>query len=94
MDRHVCHLAKEAEEEGFHELAEKFRMVGEIEKSHEERYLALLSNVEMQKVFEKSEEKMWECRNCGHLVIGKQAPEVCPVCAHPQSFFELREENY
>ena len=81
-------------EEGFHELAEKFRMVGEIEKSHEERYLALLSNVEMQKVFEKSEEKMWECRNCGHLVIGKQAPEVCPVCAHPQSFFELREENY
>lgn len=87
-------FAKEAQEEGFVELAEKFRMVAEIEKSHEERYLALLHNVEMQKVFEKSEEVMWECRNCGHLVIGKKAPEVCPVCAHPQSFFEVRETNY
>lgn len=87
-------FAKEAEEEGFTELAEKFRMVAAIEKSHEERYLALLDNVEMQKVFEKSEEVMWECRNCGHLVIGRKAPEVCPVCAHPQSFFEVRKENY
>lgn len=87
-------FAKEAEEEGFTELAEKFRMVATIEKAHEERYLALLDNVEMQKVFEKSEEVMWECRNCGHLVIGKKAPEVCPVCAHPQSFFEVRKENY
>ena len=87
-------LAKEAEEEGFTELAEKFRQVGRIEKAHEERYRALLSNVEMQRVFEKSEETMWECRNCGHLVIGKKAPEVCPVCAHPQSYFEVRKENY
>ena len=87
-------FAKEAEEEGFTELAEKFRRVGEIEKHHEERYRALLSNVEMQKVFEKSEQTMWECRNCGHLVMGKKAPEVCPVCAHPQSYFEVRAENY
>ena len=87
-------FAEEAEEEGFTELAAKFRMVADIEKSHEERYRALLSNVEMQQVFEKSEEMMWECRNCGHLVIGKKAPEVCPVCAHPQSFFEVRKENY
>ena len=87
-------FAKEAEEEGFAELAEKFRRVGEIEKHHEERYRALLSNVEMQKVFEKSEQTMWECRNCGHLVMGKKAPEVCPVCAHPQSYFEVRAENY
>ncbi|MGM9653603.1 MAG: rubrerythrin [Eubacteriales bacterium] len=87
-------FAKEAEEEGFKTLAIKFRMVGAIEKAHEQRYLALLSNVEMQKVFEKSEETMWECRNCGHLVIGKKAPQVCPVCAHPQSFFEVRRENY
>ena len=87
-------FAKEAEEEGFTALAAKFRAVGAIEKSHEERYLALLNNVEMQKVFEKSEEVMWECRNCGHLVIGKKAPQVCPVCAHPQSFFEVRKENY
>ena len=87
-------FAKEAEEEGFTALAEKFRRVGEIEKSHEERYRALLSNVEMQKVFEKSEHTMWECRNCGHLVMGKKAPEVCPVCAHPQSYFEVRAENY
>ncbi len=87
-------FAKEAEEEGFTALAAKFRAVAAIEKSHEERYLALLNNVEMQKVFEKSEEVMWECRNCGHLVIGKKAPQVCPVCAHPQSFFEVRKENY
>ncbi|MBQ7117885.1 MAG: rubrerythrin family protein [Clostridia bacterium] len=87
-------FAKEAEEEGFTELAAKFRMVAEIEKSHEERYLKLLNNVEMQAVFAKSEEIMWECRNCGHLVIGKKSPEICPVCAHPQSYFEVRKENY
>jgi len=87
-------FAKEAEEEGFKVLAAQFRMVGEIEKAHEERYLKLLDNVEMQKVFEKSEETMWECRNCGHLVIGRKAPAVCPVCAHPGSFFEVRKENY
>ena len=87
-------FADEAEEEGFTELAAKFRMVAAIEKTHEERYRALLSNVEMQKVFEKAEETMWECRNCGHLVMGKKAPEVCPVCAHPQAYFEVRKENY
>lgn len=87
-------FAKEAEEEGFTELAMKFRMVAAIEKTHEERYRALLNNVEMQRVFEKAEETMWECRNCGHLVMGKKAPQVCPVCAHPQSFFEVRSENY
>ncbi len=87
-------FAKEAEEEGFKEIAAKFRMVAAIEKTHEERYLKLLGNVEMQKVFEKAEETMWECRNCGHLVIGKKAPQVCPVCAHPQSYFEVRAENY
>ena len=86
-------FAKDAEEEGFTKLAAQFRMVGEIEKHHEERYRALLNNIEMQKVFEKSEETMWECRNCGHLVIGKKAPGVCPVCGHPQSFFEVRKEN-
>ena len=87
-------FADEAEEEGFTALATKFRMVAAIEKSHEERYRALLNNVEMQKVCEKSEETMWECRNCGHLVMGKKAPEVCPVCAHPKSYFEVRKENY
>ena len=87
-------FAKDAEEEGFTALAAQFRMVAKIERSHEERYRALLKNVEMQKVFEKSEETMWECRNCGHLVMGKNAPQVCPVCAHPQSFFEVRKENY
>ena len=87
-------FAKEAEEEDFTELAAKFRAVAAIEKTHEERYLKLLNNVELQKVFEKSEEIMWECRNCGHLVIGKKAPQVCPVCAHPQSYFEVRAENY
>ena len=87
-------FAEEAEAEGFAEIARKFRMVADIEKSHEERYLKLLENVEMQKVFEKSEEVMWVCRNCGHLVIGKKAPQVCPVCAHPQSFFEVKASNY
>ena len=87
-------MAKDADEEGFPELAEKFRKVGAIEKAHEERYLALLKNVEMQQVFEKSEEIMWECRVCGHLVIGKKAPEACPVCGFSQSFFEVRKENY
>lgn len=87
-------FAKEAEEEGFKAIAARFRAVAKIEKAHEERYRALLNNVDMQKVFEKSEETMWECRNCGHLVIGKKAPGVCPVCMHPQSFFEVRKENY
>ena len=87
-------FAKTAEEEGFAELAAKFRMVAEIEKHHEERYRALLKNVETAKVFEKSEVKVWECRNCGHIVVGTKAPEVCPVCAHPQSFFEIHAENY
>ena len=87
-------FAKEADEEGFHDLAEQFRGVALIEKSHEERYRALLNNVDMKAVFEKAEETMWECRNCGHLVIGKKAPEVCPVCAHPQAHFEVRAENY
>ena len=87
-------FAKEAEEEGFVQLAAQFRAVAAIEKAHEERYRALLKNVEMQAVFEKAGETMWECRNCGHLVMGKKAPEVCPVCAHPQSFFEVRAENY
>lgn len=87
-------FAKDAEEEGFTALAAQFRMVAKIEKAHEERYRALLKNLEMQKVFEKADESIWECRNCGHLVMGKKAPEVCPVCAHPQSFFEVRKENY
>ena len=87
-------MAKEAEEEGFAELAEKFRGVAAIEKQHEERYRALLKNVETQKVFEKSEVKVWECRNCGHIVVGTKAPEICPVCAHPQSYFEIHEANY
>ncbi len=87
-------FAKEAEEEGFTALAAQFRMVGQVEKAHEARYLALLDNVDMQKVFEKSEEVMWKCRNCGHLMIGKKAPAVCPVCAHPQSFFEIEAKNY
>ena len=87
-------MAKEADEEGFHELAEQFRGVAAIEKSHEERYRALLKNVETKAVFEKSGVTMWECRNCGHLVMGTTAPEVCPVCKHPQAFFEVRKENY
>ena len=87
-------FAETADKEGFTELAEKFRGVAAIEKAHEERYRALLRNVEAQKVFEKSEVKVWECRNCGHIVVGTKAPEICPVCAHPQSYFEIREENY
>ena len=87
-------FAKTAEEEGFKALAAKFRMVAAIEKTHEERYRALLNNVEMNEVFQKSEVKVWECRNCGHIVVGTKAPQICPVCAHPQSFFEIREENY
>ncbi|MCR5486228.1 MAG: rubrerythrin family protein [Lachnospiraceae bacterium] len=87
-------FAKTAEEEGFAELAAKFRAVGEIEKKHEERYRALLKNVEMQEVFKKSEVKVWECRNCGHIVVGEKAPEICPVCAHPQAYFEVHAENY
>ena len=87
-------FAKTAEEEGFPELAAKFRAVGEIEKHHEERYRALLKNIETAQVFEKSEVKVWECRNCGHIVVGTKAPEVCPVCNHPQSYFEVRAENY
>ncbi|MBQ7088594.1 MAG: rubrerythrin family protein [Clostridia bacterium] len=87
-------FAKEAAEEGFTALAAQFRMVAAIEKTHEERYRKLLANVEMQQVFEKAGETMWECRNCGHLVMGKKAPLACPVCAHPQAYFEVRKENY
>jgi len=87
-------FAKTAEKEGFVELAAKFRGVGAIEKSHEERYRALLKNVETKQVFEKSEVKIWECRNCGHIAVGTKAPDVCPVCAHPQSYFEISETNY
>ena len=87
-------FAKTADEEGFHELAEKFRGVAEIERHHEERYRALLNNVKAKQVFEKSEVKIWECRNCGHIVVGTKAPDVCPVCDHPQSFFEVHNENY
>ena len=87
-------FAKTAEKEGFTELAAKFRGVAMIEKRHEERYRALLKNVETAKVFEKSEVKVWECRNCGHIVVGTKAPEICPVCAHPQSYFEVSADNY
>ena len=87
-------MAKDAEAEGFPELAAKFRGVGAIEKSHEERYRALLNNVETAQVFQKSGVQVWECRNCGHLVVGTQAPQVCPVCNHPQAYFEVRQENY
>jgi rubrerythrin len=87
-------FAETADAEGFPELAAKFRMVAEIEKHHEERYRALLKNVQMQEVFKKSEVKIWECRNCGHIVVGTEAPEICPVCAHPQSFFEINVANY
>ena len=87
-------MAREAEEEGFPELAAKFRGVGAIEKMHEERYRQLLKNVETARVFEKSEVKVWECRNCGHIVVGTKAPEVCPVCNHPQSYFEVHENNF
>ena len=87
-------FAKTADEEGFHELAQRFRLVAAIEKHHEERYRALLHNVEMAEVFAKSEVKVWECRNCGHIVICEKAPEVCPTCNHPQSYFEIHAENY
>ena len=87
-------FAKTAEAEGFKELAAKFRMVAAIEKHHEERYRALLKNVENQEVFKKSSVKIWECRNCGHIVVGEKAPEICPVCAHPQAYFEIHAENY
>ena len=87
-------FAETAEKEGFSELAAKFRLVAEKEKHHEERYRALLKNVETKEVFEKREVKVWECRNCGHLVVGTKAPEVCPTCNHPQSYFEVHAENY
>ncbi len=87
-------FAKTAEAEGFPELAAKFRLVAEIEKHHEERYRALLNNLETAQVFEKSEVKVWECRNCGHIVVGIKAPDVCPTCNHPQSYFEIHAENY
>lgn len=87
-------FAKDAEEEGFPALAAKFRMVAAIEKHHEERYRALLNNVETKAVFEKSEVKVWECRNCGHIIVGTKAPAACPVCLHPQSYFEVNAENY
>ena len=87
-------FAKDAEEEGFVELAAKFRLVAAVEKHHEERYRALLKNVETAAVFEKSEVKVWECRNCGHIVVGTKAPQLCPTCAHPQAYFELHAENY
>ena len=87
-------FAKTADEEGFHELAQRFRLVAAIEKHHEERYRALLHNVEMAEVFAKSEVKVWECRNCGHIVVGTKAPDVCPTCNHPQSYFEVHAENY
>ena len=87
-------FAKTAEEEGFVELAAKFRMVAAIEKEHEERYRKLLKNINDAVVFSKDEDCIWVCRNCGHVVIGKKAPEVCPVCAHPQSYFEIKAENY
>ncbi len=87
-------FAKTAEEEGFTALAKKFRMVAAIEKRHEERYRALLHNIEAQEVFAKSEVKVWECRNCGHIVVGEKAPEVCPVCAHPQAYFEVHVDNF
>ena len=87
-------MAREADEEGFHDLAEQMRGVAAIEKTHEERYRALLNNVETKTVFEKSGVQIWECRNCGHIVVGTKAPELCPVCKHPQAYFEIRKENY
>ena len=87
-------FAKTADEEGFTRLAEKVRMVAAIEKRHEERYRALLHNIQAQEVFAKSEVKVWECRNCGHIVVGKEAPAVCPVCAHPQAYFEVHMDNF
>ncbi|MGN0446632.1 MAG: rubrerythrin [Acutalibacteraceae bacterium] len=87
-------MAKEADEEGFHDLAEQFRGVAAIEKTHEERYRKLLQNVETMEVFKKSGVTIWECRNCGHIVVGTEAPDICPVCKHPKSYFEVRAENY
>ena len=87
-------FAKTAEEEGFKDLAAKFRLVAAIEKHHEERYRALLKNVETQQVFAKSEVKVWECRNCGHIIVGTKVPELCPTCAHPKAYFEINAENY
>jgi ferredoxin hydrogenase len=87
-------MAKEADEEGFTQIAAQFRAVAKVEKTHEERYQALLKNVLEEKVFEKSDVVVWECRNCGHLHIGVKAPKVCPVCAHPEAYFEVRKENY
>ena len=87
-------MAREADEEGFHDLAEQFRGVAAVEKAHEERYLALLKNVKEGTVFKKDDIQIWECRNCGHLATGAEAPQVCPVCAHPLAFFEVRKENY
>lgn len=87
-------FAKEAEEEGFLDLAKQFKMVADIEKTHEERFRALLKNIKTEEVFQKAEEQVWECRNCGHLHVGADAPKVCPVCAHPQAHFEVRAENY
>ena len=93
-DRIAVNLIETAEKEGFLELAAKFRLVAEVEKHHEERYRALLRNVEAQEVFKKAEIKVWECRNCGHILVGKEAPELCPTCAHPKSYFEIHAENY
>ncbi len=87
-------FAEEAEQEGFTDLARQFRKVAEIEKAHEERYRKLLNNIDTDMVFKKNEETVWECRNCGHILTGKNAPQVCPVCNHPQSYFEVRKENY
>jgi len=87
-------FAKTAEEEGFTALAKKFKLVAAIEKHHEERYLALLNNIELAQVFEREEPKVWECRNCGHLFVGENAPKICPACNHPQAYFEINCENY
>ncbi len=87
-------MAKEAEEEGFKEIAAKFRMVGKIEKEHEERYKKLLANIEGGLVFSRDGDAVWQCSNCGHIIVGKKAPEICPVCDHPQSYFQLKPENY
>jgi ferredoxin hydrogenase len=87
-------FARVADEEGFHELAEMFRKVADIEKTHEERYRALLKNIETNNVFKKDEVKVWECRNCGHIVVGTEAPDACPTCKHPQAYFEVQEKNY
>ena len=87
-------MAREAEEEGFTELAEQFRKVAEIERHHEERYRKLLKNIEDEVVFSRDNDVIWHCSNCGHIMIGKKAPELCPVCAHPQAYFELKKDNY